>query len=335
MTTRPKGLLSNSLDISPRTAAFVAVELLKRAMPYLCLEKFGQAKPLPGNKTTSMKFRRYNSLPLATTALVEGVTPVGKKMTATDVTCTLAQYGDFVEISDVVQDTHEDPVLQEAGNVISEQAAKTVETIRYNTLKACSNVFYGNSVAARTSVVTAISRADQRKIVRALERQNAQHITSVVKSTPNFNTESVLPAFVGITHVEMTSDIRGMTGFISVADYGKFTPYETEIGSCEDVRYIKSTIFAPYPDGGGTKGAMLSTSGTLADVYPVIFVGKDAYGLVALKGKYAITPMVLNPGVPRGGDQLGQRGSVAWKTMQTVVILNDAWMAIGEWAATN
>ncbi len=28
-------------DITPRTAAFVAVDLLKRAMPYLCLEKFG------------------------------------------------------------------------------------------------------------------------------------------------------------------------------------------------------------------------------------------------------------------------------------------------------
>ena len=28
-------------NISPRTAAFVVVELLKRAMPYLCLEKFG------------------------------------------------------------------------------------------------------------------------------------------------------------------------------------------------------------------------------------------------------------------------------------------------------
>lgn len=28
-------------DITPRTAAYNAVELLKRAMPYLCLEKFG------------------------------------------------------------------------------------------------------------------------------------------------------------------------------------------------------------------------------------------------------------------------------------------------------
>ena len=80
-------------DITPRTAAYNAVELLKRAMPYLCLEKFGQAKSLPGNKTQSMKFRRYNSLGLRLTPLTEGVTPASEKMTATDITATLYQYG--------------------------------------------------------------------------------------------------------------------------------------------------------------------------------------------------------------------------------------------------
>jgi len=326
-------------DIQPRTAAFVAADLLKRAMPYLCLEKFGQSHPLPEHKTTSMIFRRYNALALATTALTEGVTPAGKKLTKTDVPVTLAQYGDFVEITDVVQDTHEDPVLQEASAVISEQAAKTVETIRYNVLKACSNVFYANSVAARTSIATALVRADQRKIVRALERQDANRLVSIVRSTPNFNTENILPAFVGVTHVDMTTDIRSMTGFINVADYGKVSPFETEIGSCEDVRYLKSTIFTPY-GGAGLAGTTtylysLSSGGTNSyDVYPVMFFGKDAYGLVALKGRYAITPMVLNPGIPRGGDPLGQRGTVSWKTMQTAIILNDAWMAIGEFACT-
>jgi len=330
---------TNYGDISPRTAAYVAVDLLKRAMSYLCLEKFGQAKSLPGNKTQSMSFRRYNSLPLATSPLTEGVTPAGKKLTATDISAALAQYGDFVEITDVVQDTHEDPVLQEASAVISEQSAKTVETIRYNVLKACSNVLYGASVAARTSINTVITRADQRKIVRALERQEARHITSIVKSTPSFNTENILPAFVGVTHVDMTSDIRGMDGFVSVADYGKIAPFETEIGACEDVRYIKSTIFTPYLAGGDTTvtgkiNSNDSTGTARCDIYPVLYFGKDAYGLIALKGKYAITPMVLNPGTPRGGDPLGQRGTVSWKTMQGAVILNDAWMAVGEWAAT-
>ena|SRR5271157_1849183 len=309
-------------------------------MPYLCLEKFGQSHPLPEHKTTSMIFRRYNALALATTALTEGVTPAGKKLTKTDVPVTLSQYGDFVEITDVVQDTHEDPVLQEASAVIAEQAAKTVETIRYNILKACSNVFYASSVAALTSVATAVSRVDQRKIVRALERQDASRLVSIVRSTPNFNTENIMPAFIAVTHVDMTTDIRSMTGFTSVADYGKISPFETEIGACEDVRYLKSTIFSPTLAAGSTVTTNFlysadSTGTNRCDVYPVMFFGKDAYGLVALKGRYAITPMVLNPGIPRGGDPLGQRGTVSWKTMQTAVILNDAWMAVGQFACSS
>jgi N4-gp56 family major capsid protein len=242
---------------------------------------------------------------------------------------------DLVEITDVIADTHEDPILREAESVVAEQAAKTVETLRYNVLKACSNVFYANSMTARTSVVAVISRADQRKIVRALERQEANFITQIVKSTPSFNTESILPAFVGVTHVDMTSDIRGLQGFTSVADYGKISAWETEIGACEDVRYIKSTIFTPYPDGGsGTTTGKLTTAGSNCDVYPVLYIGKDAYGTIALKGKYAITPIVINP-VPSKSDPLGQRGSVAWKTWQGTVILNDAWMAVYECACTS
>ena len=322
-------------NISPRTAAFVVVELLKRAMPYLCLEKFGQSKALPANKTQSMKWRRYNSLDLATTPLTEGVTPAGKKLTATDITGNLYQYGDLVEITDVIVDTHEDPVLREAVAVCSEQAAKTVETLRYNVLKACSNKFYANSVAARTDVVAVVSRTDQRKVVRALERQEAQFITQIVKSTPSFNTESILPAFIGVTHVDLTSDIRSLTGFTSVADYGQVSKFETEIGACEDVRYVKSTIFKAYADAGSTvTTGKITTAGTRCDVYPIMYFGKDAYGIVALKGKFAITPIVINP-VPSKSDPLGQRGSVAWKTMQGTVILNDAWMMVLEVACTN
>ena len=323
-------------DVTPRTAAYVVRDLLKRAMPYLVLEKFGQSKALPANSTQSMIFRRYNALALATTPLSEGVTPPSKKLTKTDVSVTLFQYGDLVELTDIIQDTHEDPILQEAVSIVGEQAAKTVETIRYGTLKACLNVFYANQVAGRSSVVSVINRADQRRIVRALERQEAQFITKIVKSTPSFNTESILPAFVGVTHVDMTTDIRSMQGFTSVADYGNVSAWETEIGACEDVRYIKSTIFTPYEDAGSaTTTGKLTTAGVGCDIYPVMYFGRDAYGIVALKGKFAITPMVLNPNTPRGGDPLGQRGSVGWKTMQGTVILNDAWMAVGEFAATD
>ena len=322
-------------DVSPRTAAYAVAELLRRGLPYLCLEKFGNSKPLPANNSTSMKFRRYNSLPVATTALTEGVTPASKKLNATDVTCTLSQYGDIVEITDVIADTHEDPVFQEAQAIVGEQAAKTVEIIRYNILKACSNVFYANSVAGRTSILTVITHTDQRRVVRALERQEASKISKIIRSTPNFNSENILPAYMAVCHVDLTSDIRGMTGFVGVQDYGALTPFETEIGSVEDCRYLKSTIFTAYADGGGSTSGKISTTGTKGDVYPVLYFGKDAYGIVALKGKYAITPMVINPSTPSKSDPLGQRGFVSWKTMQTAVILNDSWMAVLECVATS
>lgn len=314
----------------------MAVELLKRATPYLVLEKFGQAKTLPARKSNVMKFRRYNALSMALTALTEGVTPPSKKLTYQDIQATLYQYGDLVEITDVIMDTHEDPVLQETQTIMAEQAAKTVETLRFNVLKAGTSVYYANNVAGRGSVAAVMARADQRAIVRALDRQDTGHITSIIRSTPSFNTEAVLPAYVAVGHVDLKTDIRSLTGFIDVKDYGSISPWEGEIGGCEDVRYITSTIFTPWQDAGSATGAgttRVSTAGAGCDVYPVLYFGKDSYGLIALKGEYAITPMVINP-TPSKSDPLGQRGSVSWKTMQTAVILNDAWMYRYEVACT-
>jgi N4-gp56 family major capsid protein len=319
-------------DISPRTAAFAAVEMLKRGLPYLLLEKFGQAKTLPENASKVITFRRYNSLDATPNALTEGVTPEAKQLSVTDVPATLGQYGDRVTISDVVLDTHEDPVLNEAVEILGEQAAEMIETVRFNVLKAGTNVFYANG-AARTAVNTALSLTMQRKITRAMKRQNARKITRVIRSTPSYGTQAVAPSYVALCHPDLEKDIRAMTGFQAVETYGQLTPYESEFGKVEDVRYITSTIFDSWANAGGNKGSMISTAGTKADVYPVLFLGRDAYGIVALKGMNAVVPMVVNP-KPSDSDPLAQRGHVGWKSMQTAVILNDAWMVRAEVAAT-
>jgi len=127
-------------DISPRTAAYAAAQLLKRGMPYLVLEKFGQMKPIPKNNSDTIKFRRYDALDPSPNTLSEGVTPSSKKLSKTDVSATLQQYGDLVEITDVVEDTHEDPVLDEATEILGEQASQMIETVRFNVLKAGTNV---------------------------------------------------------------------------------------------------------------------------------------------------------------------------------------------------
>ena len=339
-------------DISPAVAAYSVVRMLKRALPYLHIEKFGQTYPLPTNSTQTAKFRRYYmvgatgtagpdataasafSIPVAITPLVEGVTPTGSVLTNQDYTVQLYQYGDFMTMTDVIEDTHTDPILQQMTDILGEQAASTVETLRFNVLKAGTNVFYANNVAGRSSVVTAISLTDQRRVTTGLNRQNSKKITTVVASTADFNTKSVEAAYMAITHPDLESDIRTMTGFIPVASYGPHTsPFEGEIGSVEQVRYLTSTIFAPWADAGGAKGAMRSTSGTSADVYPVLIFGRDAFGIVPLKGKSSMTPLVVNP-KPAPGDPLGQRGTCGWKLWTATVILQDAFMARLEVAAT-
>lgn len=323
-------------DITPRTAGKAMPGFLMRALPYLVLEKYLDLKPLPSNSTKVAIFRRYEALAKATTPLVEGVTPVGKNMTYTDVQCTLQQYGDYVTLTDQIADFHEDPVLQEYVGITAEQAAQTLETLRYNVLKAGSNVFYANKVAGRDSVVTAISLGDQRRVTRAFKRQNAAYITKKTASTPNYGTVAVRASYIGLVHPDLENDIRALTGFKDAVDYGASQAAdEFEIGTVEDVRYIRSTIFESFADAGGNKGTMVSTSGVKADVYPIIYLAAHAAASVPLKGKNAITaPIVRNPGTISDSDKLGQRGHVGWKAYFGCVILNQLFISRLEVGAT-
>lgn len=322
-------------DISPRTAVYAARELLERAEPLLVFEKWGQAKPIPKNTARTIKFRRYEALDATPTPLTEGVTPAGKKLTFTDVEATLQQYGDYVTITDVIQDIHEDPILRETMALTGEQAAQMYEQIRYGVLCGGTNVFYAGDVAGRANVAAPLTIGLQRKVTAALMRQNAHRITSMVSAGPNFNTTPIPPAYIAVCHVDLDTTLRKMPGFVPVEKYSNSSvAMSGEIGSIEGVRYIGTTMAVPFADAGASATNVMSTGGSKADVYPILYFAQNAYGLVPLKGKAAVTPCVLNPNKPRGGDPLGQRGSVGWKGWTTAVILNDLFMARAEVAVS-
>ena len=336
-------------DITPRQTAFSVANLLKRAIPYMMLEKFGQAYPIPKNSTRVAKWRRYYmtgatgsasgdagafNVPVADTPLTEGVTPTGSTLDNKDYSVTLQQYGDFLKFTDVIMDLHEDfpPLLREMTDILGEQAAHTIETLRFNVLKAGTNVFYANGTT-RGGVNTPLTLSLQRRITRSLKRQNAKPITSMVASSVKYNTQPIESAFIALTHPDVENDIRDLAGFISSKQYGSAVAMEGEIGSVEDVRYIRSTVFEAYEDAGGTKGAMLSTTGTDADVYPILFLARDAYGIVPLRGKDSVEVMVVQPKATNT-DPLAQRGTIGWKVWNATVILQDAFMVRAEVAAT-
>jgi len=315
-------------DINQRTAAWAASEMLKHAEPVIVLQKFGLTKPLPKNKADTVKFRRPVPFTAATTPLVEGVTPTAQKMVYEDVQVTLKQYGKPIEITDVVMDLSEDPVLKDATMLAGEQAALTTEMITYGIIKAGTSVFYANGTT-RAGVNTAITLNKQRAVTRSLKAQKAKKITSILDGSPNYNTTPIEASYVAVAHTDLEADLRGLAGFTPVAEYGNRKPIShEEIGTVEDVRYILSPELGPFQAAGSTTlNGMVADDSTNVDVYPVLFIGRDAFGVVPLKGANAMTPMVINPGTPSKSDPLGQIGFVSWKAYHAAVILNQNWMA--------
>ena len=305
--------------------------MLKYQMAVRILDKFGQTKPMPRNKTQTIKFRRPKVFTAATTPLQEGVTPTTTQFRYEDVEATLKQYGEVVEITDVIEDTHEDPVLNDAAEVCGDNIGRTMEAVDWGILRAGTNVYYSNG-ASRAAVNTPIGLNDQRRVMRGLKAQKAYKITRILSGSTNYATKPVEAAYVAVHHTDVEQDIRELAGFVPVAEYGsRQTVSEYELGTVEDTRYVCSPDLDPFIDAGGTFNGsgkeMVSTGGAQADVYPILYIGRHAYAQVPLRGQGAISPTILRPGVKSKSDPLGQRGYVGWKAWHTAVILNQVWMA--------
>src|SRR3954467_4907260 len=166
--------------IQPALQAYYDRNLLDRAIPADVHGRFGQVRPLKTRSGNQIKFRRYEALGAATSPLVEGVTPSGSQITTTDVTATLAQYGDYINVTDMVDLTNQDAVLTEVGMVLGEQAGTSVDQVRRDVLVAGTNVIYTNG-SARNTLNTVLSSVALRTAIRFLGRQNAKYVRNIIK----------------------------------------------------------------------------------------------------------------------------------------------------------
>src|SRR5262245_33252607 len=260
--------------ISPRTNVYAERQMLRYAKPVMVLEKLGLTKPMPKNKTDTIKFRRPKVFTAATTPLLEGVTPTETQFSYEDVSATLKQYGQVVVITDKIEDLHEDPVLNDASMQAGENIGRTIEALNYGVVRAGTAVYYANGVL-RTDVNTPITLSKQRAVLRSLKALKAQKITRSLSGSSDYQTRPVEAAYVAVALTDVESDIRNLPGFSPVAEYGSRSPIsDYEIGSVEDVRYILSPDLNPFLNAGGAAGTMVSTGGTNADVYPIIYFGQ-------------------------------------------------------------
>lgn len=327
-----------SVSVSQGTLIYFEQKALKHAGPVMVLDKFGMTKTMPANKGTQIEFRRPRTFTAATTPLQEGVTPASRAFSYETVTGNLRQYGDLSTITDVIQDTHKDPVLNDLALQMGENIGRTHEALNWAVLRAGTSVVYANG-AARNAVNTTVSVSKLRAAIRSLKAQKAMPITRMVGAGPNYGTKAIEPGYVAICHTDLESDIRNLPGFVTPDKYGqRQTIHPREFGSLEEIRFITSPDLDVFADAGGAAGSMVSTGGTSADVYPMLILGQEAYGLVSIMGKDAVSgvePVIIPVNSRDKSDPLAQRGFVGWKGWHLCLILNDLWMVRLECAATD
>ena len=326
-------------EIPPRIGVMAVLRLLEVAQPRMVMQRFSQVTPLPKKRGDTVKWRRYERFAAALAPLAEGTPPTAQPLRKRDYVATLQQFGALVRITDKVDDLHEDSPLDVAVKLCGDQMAETEEVLTLEMCKASANRYYANGVAGRTTVAARITRSDFRRVERGFARANVKKINRLISPTPNANTYGVEETYFAIVHTDQTADIRSCTGFRPYSEYGDPKQrVDGEIGAVEAFRIIGQNLLTPYLKAGATTADMLADGdtppggGAAADVYPVLCLGLDAYGVVRLQGSKAASVMVLQPNVPRGGDELGQKGSVGWKFWWAGAILFEDALAVLECA---
>ena len=144
----PNVNVTTDSTLSVENKTFYDRALIEEASPNLIHGQFGQKRPIPKNGGKRIQFRRYASLPKALKPLTEGVTPEGRKLSATAIEAEVNQYGDFVCLSDVLDLTAIDNNVLEATKAVGRQAGMTLDTSTRNVLQSGTDVFHCPKVGA-------------------------------------------------------------------------------------------------------------------------------------------------------------------------------------------
>lgn len=285
--------------------------LLMTAYPTLVYTKFAQKRILPEKMGDTIVFRRYSRLATVPIPLVDGVTPPGSPLSATDIKARVDFYGNFVTITNQVQLTVEDRVLNEAARLLAQNLAQTMDEVTRDVLASTSSVLQcSNGVNGNTP--TELTKADIDSAVKTLLGNDAEMISEVIVGRDAFGTTPVRPAFWAYLDTDLLDDLEAVANFVHSSQYAnQQSVLDSEWGATGNVRWLYTSV-----------GSVTSASPA---VYNNFIIGKEAYAVVHLRsetGEFYVEPL----GSAGAADPLHQRGSVGWQHPFVSRILNDAFM---------
>lgn len=272
--------------------------LLKVFDETLQLYPLGEKTPLPKNSGKVVKWLIYSKLSAATTALTEGVPPSDTSLTTTNVTATIAQYGGFTKITDLLEAVAIDPVAKTAMERMGKQAALTIDTLVRNELDSTLPNQFANGKAN----LAATGSSD---VLIAKEFLKAA-ITLKKNSITPFEGND----FVAVVHSANLGDLMNDTNIGSWVDLNKYIepsskrPFNGEAGKVYMTRILESQNISS------------TTTGTLgsATVYSCPVLGEEPFGVVSLDSK-TVQTFVKPAGSAGSLDPLDQVGTVGWKAL--------------------
>lgn len=297
-------------SLSPENKTFYDKVLIREASPNLVHGQFGQKKPIPKNGGKTIEFRKFDSLPKATTPLTEGVTPAGNKLSVSAITATIKQYGDYIVQSDLLELTAIDPTIVEATQLLGNQAGLTLDTIDREVLNATTNVVYAPKIGADGKKTVVDSRAN----LDATATLTVDLVKKCATYLKGVNAPKIDGYYVAIIHPHVGYDLMSDDKWMEVEKYASpENMLKGEIGKIGGVRFVESTEAKIFTTANGDSDCPAGLA-----VYSTLFLGANAYGITEVEGG-GLETIVKQKGY--GDDPLNQRSSVGWKATRVTELL--------------
>ena len=303
MTTGSEGL-------SAEMKTFYEKRLIDLAEPKLVHGRFGDSYPIPQGSGKQIEFRKYSILGKALTPLTEGVTPSGNSLTVTSITCPLKQYGDWIQMSDMLQMTAVDSNVLQATKLLGSQAGRTLDTVIREELCGGTNVMYApKTVSGAKTEVTSRAALDKTAVL------TPELFFKAAAQLSAMNADYIDDSYVAIIHPYAAYDLMRNSEWIDVHKYADPQAiYDGEIGKLGSVRFVSSTEAKILKD---------STCPSGLGVFATLVLGAHAYGDTMIEGG-GLEHIVKQLGY--GNDPLNQRSACGWKATKAAKRLVEEYM---------
>ncbi len=160
-------ILNTTSTISNEVAIYYERVFLERAKARLVHQEGAQLRSLDGNSGKEVIFNRFSPLALVTTPLTEGNNPTPVSMTDTQVTVTLAEYGNTVQVTRLLGTTDIDSRDEQKIDVVAQNMGETLDALVRNALfsGATSLVYNGGTPTDMTAslILQATATLDENK----------------------------------------------------------------------------------------------------------------------------------------------------------------------------